>query len=500
MMRSLEHGSERFPTFYGDCSYRKVLMNCSCHKRKCIELAMGKVLEGKIFRIVTHLVTDRFKSILPPQLEQSWEGGRSPCVSLHHFDRRVIDLARMIPYPYIRDRELAEKVYGQENIDRYLVPGQIHRWYVVPTFFGENSHELQLRCGSGHPEDMNLTFATNTVVRKRQRITKDERCFIEELHSDILYMIIFRLAGDSLDDLGAVLRSFGLASKSCHRACLGFAQNKPTDMTSAIMKLHTKPCLYNFYNWLIKNKVKLSVLFTICTSTIEFNIYHQIALECDLSELHGFIIRDKRYERKRRHEKILIQRSVEAGFPFQIFDEGHSLQVAMTENAASIRILGITIYKESFHQPILSKFAFSLLSLDLKISAMYDKKDSGGNHNYLQDMCKAIENMPHLSSLQLYDMCTKGHSINIRSKSLQTLISGNFFLSSCVCPSLELLHLEDECFVDLEGDIEEYINSAEDMSTFQAGVENIKMADIDVPETCEIRISIDSAWNPDDGY
>jgi hypothetical protein len=66
-------------------------------------------------------------------------------ISCHHFDRQVFDASSaMMPFAYIKDRTIAESIYGKEAASKYkVVDEKKPLWYVVPTRFGNSLKDLK---------------------------------------------------------------------------------------------------------------------------------------------------------------------------------------------------------------------------------------------------------------------------------------------------------------------------------------------------------------------
>ena len=336
---------------------------------------------------------------------------------------------------------------------------------------------------------------------------------LEGLQNEIMFMILSFLTDDSLKMLGKeVLPSFGLASRSCHRVCIGFVQNTP--MTDIEIHQDEQRQTIMIYHWLVQKKVKIRdftfYLEIKTVSTIGLNIIQQVAMSCDLTKLMSLEIKGLRTIPTSLSEKVFIKNGLELGMPFSVMDEWYPVHAAITEKSAALEFMEIFITKETFYRPILSKFAGSLMDLRLGIFSVCNqvKGNANGSNNQFQEISEAIENMPNLKDLHLWDMADESFihskkSIIIQSESLRTLKLDFLFLEACVCPSLYRLHCADVSLLNIDGNIEDFTvrDYTYGCCTFKAGVKSIKMVGIDVPDNCEIKIEVDPDEDPADfGY
>ena len=133
-------------TDHGDCySFSKLYTNvtgrlpaCACKTRACISNATKTIVNGKMARVLKQKGHLNLQALVLKALNvkstKGSKGGRSRLhISCHHYDPMVLD-KYFCPFSYIRDKELAQRLYG-ENAASLLVPGKgDNSWYVVPTY------------------------------------------------------------------------------------------------------------------------------------------------------------------------------------------------------------------------------------------------------------------------------------------------------------------------------------------------------------------------------
>jgi hypothetical protein len=98
-----------------------------------------------MIRIAPQCANKNFLDLLPPNLVLNQKNIRDWYISCHHFDRQVFDASSaMMPFAYIKDRTIAESIYGKEAASKYkVVDEKKPLWYVVPTRFGNSLKDLK---------------------------------------------------------------------------------------------------------------------------------------------------------------------------------------------------------------------------------------------------------------------------------------------------------------------------------------------------------------------
>jgi len=253
------------------------------------------------------------------------------------------------------------------------------------------------------------------------------------------------------------------------------------------------------YHWLVKNNVKIHQVY-ICINTVNtigLNFIKGILMACNLTDLKMLTIVGPRIVPKSDIEKKFIERNLAMGLPSSLMDDWYPIHHVIVENANDIEHLDVPITKETFHRPILTKFAHSLKRLSLGIfSVSYRANGSVSNNNQYEEITEAIENMPNLEHLSLKDVADEHSfhskkSIMIRSESLQLIILNFILLEACTCPSLNVLCCGDESLINIEGDVRRFYNPSSGDCSFKAGVGAINMIGIHVPDNCKVVFPMD---------
>ena len=130
----MQHGTEHRPTPYQRGNNAK--RGCRCSITGCSKLS-------KMIRIAPQCATTNFLDLLPTNIVLTKKNRHYWYISCHHFDRQVFDASSMIPFAYIKDRTIAERVYGKEALKYRVVDEKTPLWYVVPTNFGNSLKDLK---------------------------------------------------------------------------------------------------------------------------------------------------------------------------------------------------------------------------------------------------------------------------------------------------------------------------------------------------------------------
>lgn len=348
---------------------------------------------------------------------------------------------------------------------------------------------------------------TGTAIRISSIATRSElnssrmnKCSqLELLQNEILFMIISFLTDDKFSLVRAVFGSLGLASKSCQRACASFVHNTPLKNV-LVPILHETTSTAMILNWILQNQIKIKELEFIfhptdTFGTIGFNTIRQIVTVCDLKKLKSFTIFGLIAASKSDYEIKFIRNGLVTGFPLSLMDEWYQTHAAITQQCAALEVMKIYITKETFHRPILSKFADSLIDLQLGIFSVNNQVSGHGvnSDNQFEEISEAIEQMPNLKHLHLWDVANAScihtrKSIIIRSETLRTLKLHFLFLKACICSSLCRLHCTHESLLEIEGNTNEFTNDGN--SIFTAGASGIRLVGVDVPKSCVVEIDM----------